>query len=251
MFVFINNVSRLFFGGFWYIKLESIYITKTNQNFKMIVTILSYFHSIISGAFNFEEISSQITDKHVSLLNGLFSYNLDSKKSNHEIEYDPYILSTFNSFTQSNKDMIINYYNLDKENKSIVDLIMYQIEENDDYKHLPNDSSFTNLFKPQLLNIFTKTKSITLITNDEFDIFGNQRSISMVALLSIINNTTLQKVLILSFGSNESIQSWQTYLWSQSWSNLIHLYSASKYKVQLKYGLGRDQKYHGFVINRE
>ena len=57
--------------------------------------------------------------------------------------------------------------------------------------------------------------------------------------------------MIVSEGNDANddfYNSWQSYLWSQSSSDMIHLFEKSNYKIQLKYKIGSGNKYHGFVI---
>ena len=73
----------------------------------------------------------------------------------------------------------------------------------------------------------------------------------MTALLSIICDTGLQRVEILSYGANAWDLSWQSHLWKLSLKGIIDMYQDLKYQIELKYGLGFQKQYHGFVIERK
>merc|ERR1711991_542281 len=109
----------------------------------------------------------------------------------------------------------------------------------------------TNLFKPGLLRVFQKLKSIILITRYKV-IDYNNRCLSMTRLLSIIKNSSLEIVEVLSHnGLDEARPSWIEYLWKESSSEIINSYQELNYEIQLKYKLGFRNKYHGFVITKQ
>ena len=62
---------------------------------------------IISGAKNFQSVASQITPKHLRLLQGLFKGNDGNNNELKNIKFDPYIVSAFNLFKQSKKHLIM------------------------------------------------------------------------------------------------------------------------------------------------
>ena len=252
MICFYVRIIRLFFGGFWYIKLESIYIQKTNRNFDTIVTALSYFDSIISGAWNNKSTTDLITDKHVSLLIDLFNQSLnDDDNNNNQIieqnEFDGYIKSSFECFIRNKVNIAINYSNLNLcRNERMVHLIMHQLEESKDYKVMRDENDLINLFKSELLFVFKNVKIMTLITY-------KARPLSMLGLLNIIKNSLLQKIFILSAGNDpddEMYSSWQSYLWKSSSLELIAKYKTFGYNISLEYEIGSHHRYHGFEISK-
>ena len=298
-------ILRLFFGGWYYIKLESIYMTKTNQNFNTIISALSYLDAIITGA-DLEDGFEEITDKHFSLLNELIHWKLGGKihtnyKSDVEQLYDkfekeyqsfmtkqigtdslfpstqmlqvpispdstedtqtrkipsdPYIISIFEAFIETRTDIVIDYAWLDDDgvNDKIVKLIMYPFLMTEDVKTERDENDKINIFKPELFLLFKNIKSITLITNFRADIDRGHRSLSIKLLLSMINEVlSLEKIVILSYGSNHIYTvSWQSHLWQKSSFELIQKFKKSNFKIQLKYGIGPQQKYHGFCINKQ
>ena len=260
--------------------MVSIYKTKTNQNFGIIVGGLCYFDAITSGTYG-----GSITDKQVSLLRGLIALELsndkitdndESKKSdewsfgsflngltnkkdndqsnnNSMISFDPYIISTFRSFLKTKQDIVIDYLGLESEESNIIELIMYKFKEKRGFNVRLNDNGKRNLFKPELLQLFSNIKSITLLTNS--GTYGEgHRPLSMNLLLSMIQNVlSLQKVVVLSRGDPDDQYwdgSWQTYIWKKSSSELIKRFEQSNYKIQLKYKIGSKKCSHGFVITR-
>ena len=249
-------------------KLESIYKTKTNQNFDAIIKALSYFDAILSGATLHDHSQSNLKAEHVSLLTTLLDLELNDRyitvedHGTNAAPFDPYIISIFKAFIKTKGNIILNYEELMSENaiNIVVDWIMYKFAKStDNTVQRYNDKK--NLFKPQLLDLFSNVKSITLITNryDNDDEYGehslhSQRSISMLSLLSIIKNTTsLEKIVVLSYGSEKQYyhNSWQEYLWEMSSTQLKNKFNDSNYEIQLQYAIGPEHEYHGFVITQK
>ena len=254
MFLFI---FRLFFGGFWYIKLESIYITKKKKNFKVIVIALAYFDSMISGSSISKKVSRDITDKHASLISSLFYQFLNKKEEKNMIGLDEYIKSSFQCFVQNKVNICLSYPYLGdvfQVNEKMRNLILYKLESNLDFKISRDDGDLTNLLRIELLRVFHNVRTVELITNIAG---GNKKgsiTISMISLLSVIKDTSLQRIFILSYGDdreNDKYESWQSYLWKLSSSKLMDKYSKLNYKIDLKYKIGFRNKYHGFVINKQ
>ena len=209
------------------------------------MSVLSYFDAIISGA-QLQHGFQEMTAEHVSLLNGLINLELNNDILMEKMAFDPYIISTFKSFIKAKADIIINHRRLDQEyiNGDIVKLIMYPFASGTDYSEQRDDNDYRNLFKQELLYLFKNIRSMTLLT------YG-RHALSMNLLLSIIKNSmTLEKVRILAYGDSGAFKSWQSYLWETSSVPLIDRFKESNYMIQLKYKIGADNKYHGFVITR-
>ena len=213
-------------------------ITKTSKNLNIIVTALSYFDNIISGNYDYYT-AKQITDKHVSMLLGLFIHSLNGDEGK-EMEFDDYILSTFQTFIHHKTKIILDLSFMARDkytNAKIRDFIMYPLRESCE-KRDENDK--INLFKPCLLKIFKKVKAITL----DITYF----SISLVKLLSMIKCTSIQQVNVY-LDDLKSSQEWISSEWSSS-EMLINLYRESHFTIQYKEGVGFKNKRIGFVIER-
>ena len=227
-------------------------MAETNKTFGTIVTALSYLDSIFSGVFNGRDVSSNISDEHVSMLKNLFSQKINDGETD-LIEFDPYIKSTFECFAESKTDIVINYDNLDRRyvNIDIKHLLIHKIEKTlGGSKTVRDKSDMSNLLRRELFNVFNKITSLTLITTD----YGSTSwTLSMIELLSIIKDTSIKEVKVLaSNGRNDEYKnnSWITHLWVLSSLSLIDTYSKSNYKIVLQNKIGFQNKYHGFVITK-
>eukprot|EP01084_Bolivina_argentea_P065250 118944_1 len=158
---FISNYKeedeRLFVGGMWRIRVESIMNVNTKQNFIKAVKPLFIFDSIISGAdMAARDISSNKSD--IILLKHLISHIVDNKMRETEI-YDEYIYETWEIFTKKKKNIVINMYLLDLMRRrgfssEILSLILYLFGNNN------------NIFKPTILSLFKNAQNIIFYTTD-------------------------------------------------------------------------------------
>ena len=208
----------------------------------MIIIALSYFDSIISGNRD-PYTSRQITDKHVSMLLGLFNHELNDDDGGKEMQFDDYLLATFKTFIHHKAQIVLDYNDVDYilTNSKIRDIIMYPMAKSKE-KRDGNDT--INLFKPSILQIFTKVKSITLNISNGYECW----SISLVKLLSIIKDTSVQQVHV-SLGSSKSLTEWIKSEWESS-EKLTSLYKKSGFTIQYKERIGWDYRGRAFVIER-
>ena len=86
---------RLFFGGFYPIKLENLRLIETKQNFQQFIDPLWYFDAMITGG-TLEDIKIRKEDvliiKH--LINDSLNRN-NNKKTTTSTTFDKYIYDTF------------------------------------------------------------------------------------------------------------------------------------------------------------
>ena len=73
--VFGGCYFRLFFGGFYRIKMESLRIIETHQNFEEFIAVLWYFDSMITGGTSLEDIKLNKTD--VLIIKHLINHTLN------------------------------------------------------------------------------------------------------------------------------------------------------------------------------
>ena len=218
----------------------------------MIVAALSYFDSLISGSTDGKHVSMEITDKHATLLLSLFNHALDHKDDKNIIDFDEYIQSTFKCFVESKTDIIITYKNLSfpSVNDKIRRLIIPELMKMDDDDLMKDQDNLKNLPKPEILEVFNKVKSMTLITRNVLSDYDYK--FSFYALLSLIKMTSLRKISVLSRGFNKryKIHSWMISLWALSNKELVNIYNKSQYQIELKYAIGFKGLYHGIVITK-
>ena len=221
-------IYSLFFGGYYPINVESIILTSTNDNFNKIITALCYFDTLTSGMHD-KYTKKRITGEHVKVLKGLFNYF----SGDQTMRFNPYMLQTFQAFVKAKTSIKIHFtYFSDPEftEPAIRELIINNTQQSEHVsRRTANDDA--NLLNPQILTVFTAIKTITLEATQ-----GPSRgpqgcfTMSFLKLLSLIKNTSVQKVIIDEGGSYE--KRWIMSLWNASSSELIEEYRKSNFDIQ-------------------
>eukprot|EP01083_Nonionella_stella_P007447 21530_1 len=159
---FKTEDERLFFGGLWAIKIESIRIRSTKQNFKIIIHCLVYLDTFLSGGKMYD---MEVTEDEVFILECLMNGFLNPNET--EKRFDDYIYSTFDVFTRSKKQIVLDLGQLrhnarDNASKKLLNLLMNpldkrDVEKEEEVKRECDDLS--NLWEPQIFEIFKNVKS--------------------------------------------------------------------------------------------
>ena len=226
----MTQINSLMFGGYNFIVVESIWVTKTHQNYRYVILALSYLDSMTNG----QEIEEK--DEHDKAIEIL--YNLAENAANgmlKNIKIDNFMLSTFQCFIENKKEIKLCCRMLERTNKRIRDTIMYQMVE---YKSKITkftrlkETDFTNLFRPELFKIFINAKSLILKVRTGVA----YHPFSFLALLKVIKVCALEKVVIkvFHFFFRGKWKSWIQQLWLKSRNILKESYNAANYSINFE-----------------
>eukprot|EP01084_Bolivina_argentea_P297762 513035_1 len=186
--------ERLFCGGYAPIDIESVRIIDTDKNFGIFIKSLALLDGMINGAFvEFVDIKNI----NISLLYRLVEFVLHREKGDNKIQFDDYIIESFNIFRQNKQEIFLDYYNLSRldntKNTKMRDLIMNDFETHKgkeaDTKYLREESDLSNVIKSDFFSIFSNVKTIRISTQVEW-------TISLLALLNVIKSTNVENVII-------------------------------------------------------
>merc|ERR1712129_31208 len=109
---------------------------------------------MMTGA-DMEDLKLNKNDRFV--IDNLFKYALNKQSL---IEFDEYILESFNAFRQNKQEILLDLCLLEEDgDDQIVNLLMHSMEENGKMRE---DDDFTNLFRDDLLLLFPNAKSLTV-----------------------------------------------------------------------------------------
>ena len=122
IFVF-TPIFRLFFGGFHYMKIESVRSRPTKQNFKDIIYALQYLDTLITGG---QQEVIKLSANQISVIKTLFD-NILGKITMTTL--DTYICDTFEAFRNNKKQIVLDLWSLEYANKEILDLIMFPLKK--------------------------------------------------------------------------------------------------------------------------
>lgn len=170
----------------------SIRLIQSRENFETATIALYYLDALLSDCFLEDQHWKLFDSKHVKIIKQL----MDKRCKEYDIH--PYICNTFDCFVRSKAEIYIDLYEMDKNNKFVVEIrnmIMHPLRYQNLYKDNPEggDYDLNNLFKSKLLNVFKYTKK--LIINAAKG--GKSYVISLIALLSLIKESSLQHITII------------------------------------------------------
>ena len=170
------------------IKVESVTIVNTNQNFKKIFRALFIFDSMVSNCGWYYKSDANITKKDMKIINKLI-INRDRSKY-----IDPYISSMVESYIRTKTQVVINMEGLDNgaekehyEGLFILDeLKQIDMLEDEYLAESEDDNTSYNLISSNLFNILPNIKSLIINTGDMFDCypFNVFRFIDMILISS-------------------------------------------------------------------
>eukprot|EP01084_Bolivina_argentea_P098392 176834_1 len=231
--------EKLFFGGEYFSKMESIRLRTTQQNFKDFIHTLCYLDFMLfSGGQKYDKIKKG----HVKCIKHLINVAIGNESKEH---YDPYVYSTFKCFVTNQKQMILNLPGLKGANNQIVDLVMHSLEETnlktEDFDklfpadHVFEEQEFTNLLHGRVFNVFKNIRNIFIYSGNSSYFY----KFSIFTLLTVIESTLVEKVVIQSgaTGGSES-NSWLREYWSLCGSHIKKQYKRKNFAVTFS------RKYH-------
>merc|ERR1712228_1153518 len=104
---FKDEDERLFIGGFWRIKVQSIRLTKTKENFKTFFVSLFYFDAMVTAKAGMNNL--KINSNQSGVIKSLIKWRLEQKKDS---KMNEYLYQTFDAYTKNKKQIEIDYYYL-------------------------------------------------------------------------------------------------------------------------------------------
>eukprot|EP01084_Bolivina_argentea_P306569 529775_1 len=132
-------------------------------------------------------------------------------------KYDKYIYDSFDCFVLNKKQIILDLdtlYDEKKKGNKMMDLIMNKMEENDMILETPNfrnDTDDTNFPDKQIFGVFKNVKKL-IIKSTRADGYYCY-TYSLILLLSLIESTSVEKVIVKAVVWNNS---WLSLLWKRS-----------------------------------
>ena len=177
----------------------------------------------------------QVTEAMVSKLKSLFDYYLKKKT---KTKHPKYIYSAFTCFVKHKTHIQLNMAPLSSYNEEMRNLIMYSVDISDYIggKYIikkREEGDFNNLFRPQVLQIFTTVKTMTFDTGDGLRGYNNNYTFSLFSLFRLIETSALEKVLVI--GGQWLDWNSQQY-WKQETKELIQqTVNKAGYNIKVQY----------------
>ena len=216
--------ERLFFGGYYRIKVVNLRLIETNENMKQFVSAIFHFDLLLTGSHQ-----SKSNKNDFFIIQALLNQSL-KKQTN--VTLPSFICDCFQAFTQNKKQIIFELYYLNEYgDKRINDLLFYSLDKrwySEEIKRKDDDQS--NLVRTKFLSLFPNCK--TLIIQSTREDGYSSFSFSLMALLNVISQCNLDEIII------KSKEYYDGDNWIKSWSSddqtLKKEYAAKGYVIEME-----------------
>lgn len=233
-------------AGTYALHIRSIRVIQDGSrlNFEKIIQSITVCDQIISGTFGLEKIDS--LDFYHVVLRTLFDHALGRDSS--DVDLNKYVIDTFESFVENKTSVWIDLERLNKNvaHDKLLDLFLNERSVTNYWKpkifNIRDDADYSNLINPVMLKVF---KNVTELSIDTAAIIKDSMydyvcySMSIIALLSVIKDTNLQRVIIRTsvvtlstYG--ESYTSWIEMLWNACSDDIIEKYKDEQYQISFE-----------------
>ena len=212
---------------------------------------MCYLDCMLTGAEMFEY--GKINNNDIIIIQNLMNDFLGKPTTE---TFDDYIYSTFKCFAQHKKQIVLDLHQLNNwADKKMTDLIMYPLDKVNLHKGEKEKKrdicDFVNLFRSEILRIFKNTKTVIIISTERDGWWSYSLSLSL--LLSIIEPTSLNKVIVkaVTYKGNNWIHS----LWTSSSEIIKQEYDGKSYDISMKEvehkGTTKRMNDYWFIINKK
>ena len=188
---------------------------------------LYYFDAMVTGQLMH---GLKLTLDQMGTIKSLIAWKLGKRSS---AGFDEYLLRTFEAYTSSKQQILIDLYQLNEANNSMSNLIVHSVEKN---KQPKDDNNQINLLRGDIAKTFPRVKSV-IIPAGFFAMGSNfQFTFSLIGLLRVIQQTNWQQVTISAQGDEDfDTKDWISELWPSKGSSIAKEYNAEGYDIKYEY----------------
>eukprot|EP01083_Nonionella_stella_P041659 112866_1 len=232
---FKEEDERLFFGGYHPLRVVSVRLIETKQNFAPIIYLFNYFDKMVSGATRMDMRSTmKITPADKIMLRQLLDHVLGNSAST---QYDPYIISSFECFCHSKEQIALNLWSLYEINNiddgKIRNMILHPLavrDQTDEKKRGDDDTN--NLVRHEIFKVFTNLKRIAIAST----LLSGKAScsISLVGLLSLFDVSKLLQQVVVTALSDVNGNNWIRSLLPANVNSIQTFYGGKPYTIAVK-----------------
>merc|ERR1712228_708533 len=228
----------LFFGGYLRIKVHTLRLMETKENFQEFVAAIWYLDAMLTGA-DIRDIKSN--KKNHFIIDHLMNHSLNKPVS---ATFPAHIYEQFSCFAINKKQIILDLDCLSNGDEKMNDLILSSLERRYNEEKKREDTDVRNLIRSELLSIFPNVQTLIIITTgyDGSDLW----SFSLIGLLSLISESDLSQIIIKTVKRNNT--TWTQKLWNSEEKSLKKMYSAKKFVISASDNMGTDDEYPEFWL---
>ena len=164
---FTEESERLFFGGDYRTRVESVMVMDGFKNYQKYFEIFYAFDLMVSGDYQFglkEEISSEHEEILKCFIDGMFNDNASGS-----LIHDEYVVNTFNAYSRSKRNIVINLSLLNGHYpKGLYELLVHSVKGEYSYTWKePDDSSMNMLRWNRIFSVFPSLETLTIHSTDK------------------------------------------------------------------------------------
>merc|ERR1712228_1081907 len=233
--------ERLFFGGFFRIKVVNLRLIETNENMKQFVSAIFYFDLLLTAA-NLSEIKKNKND--FFIIEALMNQSL-KKQTN--VILPSFICDCFQAFTQNKKQIIFDLYYLNEDgDKRSNNLLFHSLDKREYNKEIKRkDVDQSNSVRLELLSLFPNIKALIIQSTD--GIGSVSFSFSLMGFLNVISQCNVNEIIIKSTETDDGFN-WIKSLWKSDEQILKKEYAAKGYEIEMKEEKGGHESYDEFCF---
>merc|ERR1712228_460006 len=225
----------LFFGGYLRIKVHTLRLMETKENFQEFVAAIWYLDAMLTGAMH----SIKSNKKIHFIIENLMNHNLNKPVS---ATFPAYIYEQFSCFALNKKQIILDLVCLSYGDAKMNNLILSSLKRRQYNKEKKReDTDVSNLIRSEFLSIFSNIQTLTIWA--AYNTFS--WSFSLIGLLSLISESDLSQIIIKAIRFNEDSPIWTQTLWNSEEESLKKMYSAKQFRISSSDNMGARQNEFG------
>ena len=109
---FTEESERLFFGGDYRTRVESVMVMDGFKNYRKYFRIFYAFDLMLSGDFQ-SGLKKEITSEHVDIMKEFIDKTINGVESGDAV-HDEYVVDTFNAYVGNKREVVINLSLMDQ-----------------------------------------------------------------------------------------------------------------------------------------
>ena len=209
---YTEESERLFFGGDYRTRLESVLVIQTRKSYQNYFRVFYAFDLMLSGDYQ-HELQKQITSQDQERLRGLIGGVLNEAAGDDCI-HDEYIIDTFSAYTRNKTDILIDMNLMDNAYpKGLCQHVLHSLVGvgDDDYEwNEPEDISMNMVRWKRLFALFPSLEKLTIYGTDDIGWYKFPFSIieSVSTLRQIFATSECIKVVTIKGIHRHGKKSW-------------------------------------------
>eukprot|EP01083_Nonionella_stella_P268420 907395_1 len=162
-----NESEVLFCGGEYRIRIESVVIIRTKDNYRQFFRALFYFDCMLNGSLLGGHHVKKITTSNNQTIKSLIHHKLEIQPNS----YPNYINETFTAFTENKKEIFFNLHGIHMNLHALSALMLYSLTKTkiinpmkvrNRTRRVSIVGERKNMFKPLLFDLFPNANVITI-----------------------------------------------------------------------------------------